>query len=154
MGGLIVWLIILLCILANIAKSQKKSGEEAKNQLKKSQQMLQKSQNYKRTVNSKQPVKQNNVPKQKPDILVKASANVAEDFEEKRVSQTATREEEIKSPYKPSEMKGQTESEIVQQESELMRTVNDLMAKGVDTELPFQRDFVAEGLDMINNMTL
>ena len=46
------------------------------------------------------------------------------------------------------------ENPKVLQESEVMKTVSDLMAKGVDTELPFQRDFVAEGLDMINSMTL
>lgn len=42
----------------------------------------------------------------------------------------------------------------MQQESELMKTVSDIMAKGVDTQLPYQRDFVAEGLDMISNMTV
>lgn len=35
-----------------------------------------------------------------------------------------------------------------------MKSVSDLMAKGADTELSFQRDFVAEGMDMINNITL
>lgn len=99
---------------------------------------------------------------QKPDILAKASANVAEDFEEEPVS----------GPNIPK-ADGMTEAQIVkkadelaevdlykvydvpqlQQESELMKMVSDIMAKGVDTEPAFSRDFVAEGLDMINNMT-
>lgn len=103
------------------------------------------------------------VPQQKPDILAKAAANVAEDFEEKPISSQNVPKAD-----------GMTEAQIVQkadelaevdlykiyevpqlqQESELMKMVSDIMAKGVDTEPAFSRDFVAEGLDMISNMTL
>ncbi len=102
-------------------------------------------------------------PQQKPDILAKAAANVAEDFEEKPISSQNI-----------PKVNGMTEAQIVQkadelaevdlykiyevpqmqQDSELMKMVSDIMAKGVDTEPAFSRDFVAEGLDMISNMTL
>lgn len=99
----------------------------------------------------------------KPDILERAAANVEEDFKEEKQKDS-----------KALKAEGRTEQQIVQeadllaevdltkiyeppemqQNSELMKSVSDLMAKGADTELSFQRDFVAEGMDMINNITL
>ena len=110
--------------------------------------------------------------KPKTDILARASANVSEDFEEKLEKTVAT--EEIVKDLVNKKMEGMTQTQIVeeadaiaevdlykvfdtpqvQQDSELMKTVSDLMAKGVSTEIPFQRDFVAEGIEMINGMTL
>lgn len=176
MAGFIVWIVVLVFILSSVKKGQKKGRTGVPNQPnippKKTQNPASSSSNQeelKRRLQNKYAGT-----KQQPDILAKASANVAEDFEEKRVSQPSKKMEESKLAYQPSERKGQTESQIVQQadalakvdmnkifenpkvlqESEVMKTVSDLMAKGVDTELPFQRDFVAEGLDMINSMTL
>lgn len=110
--------------------------------------------------------------KTKTDILARAAANVSEDFEEKPEKTVAT--EEIVKDLVNKKMEGMTQTQIVeeadaiaevdlykvfdipqvQQDSELMKTVSDLMAKGVSTEVPFQRDFVAEGMEMINSMTL
>ena len=110
--------------------------------------------------------------KPKTDILARAAANVSEDFEEKSEKTVAT--EEIVKDLVNKKMEGMTQTQIVeeadaiaevdlykvfdtpqvQQDSELMKTVSDLMAKGVSTEIPFQRDFVAEGIEMINGMTL
>ena len=110
--------------------------------------------------------------KPKTDILARAAANVSEDFEEKPEKTVAT--EEIVKDLVNKKMEGMTQTQIVeeadaiaevdlykvfdipqvQQDSELMKTVSDLMAKGVSTEVPFQRDFVAEGIEMINGMTL
>lgn len=106
-------------------------------------------------------------PLRETDILERASANVSEDFSEKQPDNSNVYSEILG-------MSGKTELQIVQeadtlaeidlgkiyetpqvrQDSELMRMVSDIMAKGVDTELTFQRDFVAEGLAMINNITL
>lgn len=110
--------------------------------------------------------------KPQTDILARAAANVSEDFEEKTEKTAAT--EEIIKDLVNKKMEGMTQTQIVeeadaiaevdlykvfdtpqvQQDSELMKTVSDLMAKGVSTEVPFQRDFVAEGMEMINSMTL
>ncbi len=110
--------------------------------------------------------------KPQTDILARAAANVSEDFEEKPEKTVAT--EEIVKDLVNKKMEGMTQTQIVeeadaiaevdlykvfdipqvQQDSELMKTVSDLMAKGVSTEVPFQRDFVAEGMEMINSMTL
>lgn len=110
--------------------------------------------------------------KPQTDILARAAANVSEDFEEKPDKTVAT--EEIVKDLVNKKMEGMTQTQIVeeadaiaeidlykvfdipqvQQDSELMKTVSNLMAKGVSTEVPFQRDFVAEGMEMINSMTL
>lgn len=96
---------------------------------------------------------------QKPDILIKAFANVAEDFEEEPAStQNFPKTDEMietrKLPKAEELAKVDLDKAVdVQQESELMKMVRDIMAKGVDTEPAFSRDFVAEGLDMINKMT-
>lgn len=106
-------------------------------------------------------------PVKEKDILARASANVAEDFTEK----TMERKESVQTM---SEAPGMTRKQIVEeadalaevdlqqiydvpeavQESELMKRVSDIMAKGVDTELTFERDFVAEALDMISEITV
>lgn len=112
---------------------------------------------------------------QKSGILARAERNVAEDFEEKPVSQSSgavyqsakTGQEQMTGAvYQMSGMaqksmgSSQASAAIkndipqMQQESELMKMVSDIMAKGVDTRIPFERDFVAEGMDMINKMTL
>lgn len=46
-------------------------------------------------------------------------------------------------------------SEVVGEESDsLMPTIEDLMIKGYDGKLSFERDFVGEGMDMINRFTV
>lgn len=156
MTGIIVWIIVLGVIISNIKKGQKSVKTDVPSQP---------------NVPQKKPavVKSQHVYKPKIDILAKAAANVSEDFEEK---QSAS--EEIVKDLVNKKMEGMTKTQIVQdadviaevdlykifdvpqmqQESELMKMVSDIMVKGVNTELPFQRDFVAEGTEMINSMTL
>lgn len=46
-------------------------------------------------------------------------------------------------------------SEVIGEESDsLMPAIEDLMIKGYDGKLPFERDFVGEGMDMINRFTV
>lgn len=187
MAGIIIWIIVLLFIVANVKKNPKNAGTgrpsqpntPQRNQMRPEQSnaSLGNQEELKRRLMEKyagrtiqQPAKKvqpkekkEYVSQQKPDILTKASANVAEDFEEKPISS-----------QRIPKGNGMTEAQIVQkadelaevdlykiyevpqlqQDSELMKMVSDIMAKGVDTEPAFSRDFVAEGLDMISNMTL
>lgn len=111
-------------------------------------------------------------PQKKPDILARASASVAEDFEENPRSQPMQEVMRKVPQFQPVQesMEGMVQPQIMQavkilvqvdlhkiydipqmpQESELMKMVSDILAKGMDTETAFARDFVAEGLDMIN----
>lgn len=68
-----------------------------------------------------------NIRTDRSDILTRASRNVAE-----------TEEDMLQIP----------------EENGLMEMVSDIMAKGIDTSIPFERDFIAEGMDIINRMTL
>lgn len=183
MAGIIVWAIILFVIIANVKKNQKKNStgvpkqgnppqrnqakpvqsttsagnqEELKRRLmekyagRTTQQAAKKGSSGEKKEYSEQ---------QKPDILIKAFANVAEDFEEEPAStQNFPKTDEMietrKLPKAEELAKVDLDKAVdVQQESELMKMVRDIMTKGVDTEPAFSRDFVAEGLDMINNMT-
>lgn len=42
----------------------------------------------------------------------------------------------------------------MQQNSEYMNKLEDIMVKGIDTRLSFERDFLAEGIDMMNKVSL
>lgn len=38
------------------------------------------------------------------------------------------------------------------EQSDIMRAVEDLMVKGPDTSIAFERDFVSEGLELLNRI--
>ena len=142
--GIIELIIIVWVIIAIVKKSQKKGSvrpgvpsqpntapinqEELKRRLQDKYAGRTATQSVKNVQNVS---RKEYIPPKKKDILAQASANAAE--------------ADLQQIYDVS---------VHQQESELMKTVSDIMAKGVNTELSFQRDFVAEGMDMINNMTL
>ena len=44
--------------------------------------------------------------------------------------------------------------ELDAQDGKLLATVEDLMVKGVDTSLSFERDFIGEAMDMINSFSM
>lgn len=187
MAGIFIWIIVLLFIVASVKKNPKNTGtgvpnqsntpyrnpsrpeqskESSGNQEELKRRLMEKYARY----NTQQPAKKvqsrekkEYIPHPKSDILAKASANVAEDFEEKPISSQklpkadgATEAQMIQKADELAEVDLYRIYEIpqMQQDSELMRMVSDIMAKGVDTELAFSRDFVAEGLDMISNITL
>lgn len=109
------------------------------------------------------------------DILGRASANVAEDFEEEPLQWNTN------IPAEAAGYRGQEDAVIlevraedivkaadnlaeidfsqiydipdIQRDSELMECVSNIMAKGIDTELTFQRDFIAEGTALMDRIT-
>lgn len=100
---------------------------------------------------------------------------LSQKYEEKRQSTSTVAE--LSPQQNPEEMPAMTEAplgkEILQradtladvdlnkiydipqmhENSALMNMVEDILAKGFSAEIAFERDFVAEGLDMINNTT-
>lgn len=123
--------------------------------------------------------KSETVQPEKPDILARAARNVAEDFEDSEIqtyvrkqAESAIGQKKREQPigaavHIPEAMEtqpvtaGNMQTELghiydipqnleLLQESELMQMVSDLMAKGVETSLEFERDFISEGMDMIN----
>lgn len=159
MAGIIIWIIVLLFIVSSVKKNPKNTGTGVPNQSNTPYRNPLRPEQSKESSGSQEEY----VPQPKQDILAKASANVAEDFEEKPISSQklpkadgATEAQMIQKADELAEVDLYRIYEIpqMQQDSELMRMVSDIMAKGVDAELTFSRDFVAEGLDMISNMTL
>lgn len=162
-------IIIIWIVVAVVKKSQKKGGNAVANK-----------NNMPNRQNIPPRTQQNTagrktVSGQKSGILARAERNVAEDFEEKPASQSSgvvyqsskTGQEQMtgavyqmsgmaQKSMESSQASAAIKNDIpqMQQESELMKMVSDIMAKGVDTRIPFERDFVAEGMDMINKMTL
>ena len=65
--------------------------------------------------------KYNRAPQKQDDILQRARASVAEDFDQDG-------------------------------HSDIMKQVEDLMVKGPDTTIAFERDFVSEGLELLNRI--
>lgn len=170
--GLIELIIIIWIVRVLIKKNQNKGKSKSKvgvpNRPNPPQKMPAYQNNAKQTV-SQDELKRRLMEKyvghtaKKPDILTKASANVAEDFKKEPVSRPDVPKME-KMAERQIVKRADALAEVdldkiydvsqIQQNSELMEKVSDIMAKGVDTKLTFERDFVAEGMDMISNLTL
>lgn len=85
------------------------------------------------------------------DILSRATANVRENEANQLVSE-----------MNESAMQGRMMRDVrmlanaidINEESALMRQVNDLIVMGYQADLTFSRDFVAEGVEMLNSYEL
>ena len=113
------------------------------------------------------------------DILQRAKASVAEDFNKDELKTFAGKASRAKAPgnagaAKPmgngtdgaasmvqdakrrqQEMERRIAEKLASAEAEqsdIMKTVEDLMVKGPDTSIAFQRDFVSEGLELLNRV--
>ncbi len=97
-----------------------------------------------------------------PDILARAKASAAEDFADNAgnnfgTSKTSGVENGMVDEEKRREMeiRRRMEERLAAQEdgeSDIMKAVEDLMVKGPNMEMPFGRDFLAEGIDMLNRI--
>lgn len=142
---------IFVIVIVIIAKA---AGRETKSTVKQNQTNPQVNRERKReTSNSSQ---------QETSIFQRASSNTEENFDHGQ-------KEKIKSKY----MMGKTEEELIfdakvladvdlsriydvpeiAQNSELMNMIEEILVKGMDTSLSYERDFVGEGLDMLNGIT-
>lgn len=101
--------------------------------------------------------------KQEEDILAKANRNVREQQMEKQEELKARLTQkygEIPKEQKSGKPLGKEKAPAVSgveqeaQTGDLMREINDLMVKGYDGELTFSRDFVAEGIEMLNRIQM
>lgn len=75
-------------------------------------------------------------------ILERAMDNVAEDFEEDKPNTSVTCHSQKKNVVQP------------QEQGNILESISDLMVKGYDARLSFERDFIAEGMDMMNRFTI
>ena len=91
------------------------------------------------------------------DILQRAKASVAEDFDKDNlknfVDAAAAMVQDAKKRQQEMERRiAEKLASAEAEQSDIMKTVEDLMVKGPDTSIAFERDFVSEGLDLLNRI--
>lgn len=157
--SIIFWLIVAYFIVKNL-NSSKKSNKSDKKKKKSSPE-------YNETPVYTPPVskKKKSKPTSTPDVLRRAKQNVAEDFDDKKP--TASDYEKIfaSSPSVPSSAEAQTPapapvvSDFHAEPSEtataidvenLLKETQDLIVLGYHAKLPYERDFIAEGMALID----
>ena len=182
MGGLI-WIIVIVVVISEIKKFQRKNGQRVKPNVPRQQQYMRPDQTKvgQQNVRSNQmPRQQQNVrpnqmprqqqgmrPNQMPgqrtqsaggaamagcrrpqpnqaenDILKRATENVSENDGDELEQQMMAGAHELVNAID------------IDSASELMHEVEDLMIMGYQANLPFERDFIAEGVAMLNGYEL
>lgn len=99
-----------------------------------------------------------------PDIVQRAKANAQKyeadetlhelESEHNHSERVATAEAAYVAKDREEHMKMHTQPTPLIEEENLLGSVEDLMVKGYDGNLSFERDFVGEAMDMINRFTL
>lgn len=82
------------------------------------------------------------------DVLTRAKHNVAEDFSSQPSSVLP---KEAASFYETPQASSTTSMVFIEESEDLMKQVEDLMVLGYQSLLPYQRDFLAEGMELLNN---
>lgn len=92
-------------------------------------------------------------PKPKEDVFTKAKRNVSEDFSEDSLSiPTEFSQRTLQNTKIPEDTVSQSSDTVSFQNNseDLMRTLDDLIVNGYEPHLTFERDFVAEGFELLN----
>lgn len=90
-------------------------------------------------------------PQQPGDILSRANANVRENEKDLLEQQMAVKHEGGPMVRDAHDLVGAVD---IAESSELMRQVSDLMIMGYQADLTFERDFLAEGVELLNRYEL
>ena len=133
MGGLI-WIIVIVVVISEIKKFQRKNGQRVKPNVPRQQQYMRPDQ----TKVGQQNVRPNQMPRQQQNV---------------RPNQMPRQQQGMC----PNQMAGAHElvnAIDIDSASELMHEVEDLMIMGYQANLPFERDFIAEGVAMLNGYEL
>lgn len=158
----LIWVIIIIALIVHSYKKSQKQKETYKKQ--------QNASDWSRSSPAASRRKKTEKPKE--DVLTRAKRNVAEDFDTPRAqapSAAKTKERLVhkyqdqlkQKPPEPSQMDIRLEAEPIPAESaepqvfdsgdtDLMKNVQDLIVKGYEPKLSFERDFISEGIDLLN----
>lgn len=182
MGGIIVIIVIILLIMRADNNAKKQKQMQALQQERQEQPVRQQQTAYTQPVRQQQTVYQQPVRQQpyertpkavppamkrsaEPDIVKKAKKNVnrfaGEDVTLEQLQTEHQHSEKVataKAAYVEKEealhrQYHENPDEFLQNEN-LLGSVEDLMVKGYDGNLSFERDFLGEGLDMINRFVV
>ena len=156
MGTFIIWLVIVALILLRSARQNKQ--EKAKN-AKNTKGYIYPKTHPTESYPKSSPVSRKHSKPQEPkeNVFTRAKRNVSEDFSkdvpqnmDTKVTKTVTVPvaDSSGNPAMNSVLPDSTTSDETSED--LMRTLDDLMVKGYEPHLTFERDFVAEGMELLN----
>lgn len=146
MGGLI-WIIVMIVVIKEIRKLQGKSGQRVKPNVPRQQQNVRPDQMAGRQTQSAGGAamagcRRPQLNQAENDILKRAAENVNENDVDELEQQMMAGAHELVNAID------------IDSTSELMHEVEDLMIMGYQANLPFERDFIAEGVAMLNGYEL
>ena len=156
MGTFIIWLVIVALILLRSARQNKQEkAKNAKNTKGYTYPKTHPTESYPKS----SPVSRKHSKPQEPkeNVFTRAKRNVSEDFSkdvpqnmDTKVTKTVTVPvaDSSGNPAMNSVLADSTTSDETSED--LMRTLDDLMVKGYEPHLTFERDFVAEGMELLN----
>lgn len=167
MGTFIIWMIIVAVILFKSARQNKQ--EKAKNAKDTKGYIYPKTHPTESYPKSSPASRKYSKPQEpKEDVFTKAKRNVSEDFSKDKLSNptefskdvpqnmdtkvTKTAATPVADSSEHSAMNSVLPDSTTSEENseDLMRTLDDLMVKGYEPRLTFERDFVAEGMELLN----
>lgn len=156
MGTFIIWLVIVALILLRSARQNKQEkAKNAKNTKGYTYPKTHPTESYPKS----SPVSRKHSKPQEPkeNVFTRAKRNVSEEFSkdvpqnmDTKVTKTVTVPvaDSSGNPAMNSVLPDSTTSDETSED--LMRTLDDLMVKGYEPHLTFERDFVAEGMELLN----
>ena len=153
MAGFLVWLIILLGIISSVVKGKKQGRAQQRHaEPPKHTPQPAKTQPPQRKNTAGRSYKQHTPPKTPP-----AS------YPDKTKAQQTSRQEELESVFdknkivaaaKENTCEVERDNDLDAENEHLMDVVYDAIVKGPKNTMEFQRDFIAEGMDMLNSFDL
>ncbi len=161
MVGFLVWLIILIGIAGSVAKGKKQGRTQQRGtEPPKRTPQSAKVQPRKNTVGSS--YKPQTPPKQKWQEKPKTNIQTTR-YQNKTNAQKTSQQEELESVFdknkivaaaKANTQEVERDNNFDAENEHLMDAVYDAIVKGPKNTMEFQRDFIAEGMDMLNSFDL
>lgn len=147
MLGVLIWAIVIICIIVKV----KNGGNTTKTTRNRSYQTYQ-------TTMHKQPVNYGAPTRQPQPVNYEASKRQAQPVQ--RAAQLTSENMQAECPqnldilHRATENVAEFDRIDVLEETDFMNQVNDLMIMGYSGKLSYERDFVAEGITMLNQFNM
>ena len=167
MASLIFWFIVLIFIISSVVKGKKKPANRNRNAGTTQSRPTPPVQKPRTQPTTAQPVKKQQTsygsyktPKPKPTVsTTKYSDAKKAKVPEQRAQQQAEQmsifdQNEIVAAAKANTREVELDNDKDAENQNLMEDVYEVMVKGPKNNIEFQRDFIAEGMDMLNSFNL
>lgn len=163
MAGFLIWVIILIGIIGSVAKGRKQgSAQQRRTEPPKHTPQSTKAQPVQRKKTAESSYKPQTQPKQQWREKPKANTQSAV-YQNKTNAQKSSRQEDLERAFdknkivaaaKANTREVEQDNDLDAENEHLMDAVYDAIVKGPKNNMEFQRDFIAEGMDMLNSFDL